>query len=98
MNRRPGFATAVAAYLPHQWSRWLASAEDVDTWEEKWEEWHQILEDAKINLARQGIRAVEVPIDLDEFEKYCQERGLKNVSSERAAYAATLFSQQQKRA
>ncbi len=38
---------------------------------------------------------IEVTVDLDDLEKYCQEQGLKNTSGTRAQYAAHVLSEQQ---
>src|SRR5713101_925637 len=40
---------------------------------------------------------IEVIVDLDALEKYCQGQGLKNTSGTRAQYAAHLLSEQHPR-
>ncbi len=45
-------------------------------------------------MAELGMDLIEVIVDLDALEKYCQERELKNTSGTRAQYAAHLLSEQ----
>jgi len=85
---------AVAIYLPEQYPRLLATAEDASDLEATWEEWHQILQETKQKMAVLGMHLIDLVVDLDALEAYCQERGLKNTSSTRAEYAAHLLSEQ----
>jgi hypothetical protein len=87
---------AVAIYLPEQYSRLLATAEDASDLETTWQEWHQNLLETKQQMAALGMHLIDIVIDLDALEKYCQERGLKNTSSTRSQYAAHLLSEGQK--
>ena len=84
----------VAIYLPHQWDRLLATAEDRDKLEGTWEEWHSVLEESERNMRAIGIEPVEVLLDMDAFEKYCAERGLRNVGGSRAEYVAEMLAKQ----
>ena len=84
----------VAIYLPHQWDRLLATAEDRDKLEGTWEEWRAVLEESERNMSAIGIEPIEVVLDMDEFEKYCAERGLRNVGGSRAEYVAELLAKQ----
>jgi hypothetical protein len=85
---------AVAIYLPEQYPRLLATAEDASDLETTWQEWYQVLQETKQRMAAQDIHLIEMPVDLDALETYCQEQGLKNTSSTRAQYAAHLLSEQ----
>ena len=55
-----------------------------DKLEGTWEEWHSVLEESERNMRAIGIEPIEVVLDIDEFEKYCAERGLRNVGGTRA--------------
>lgn len=88
---------AVAVYLPEQYPTLLATAEDASDLEATWQEWHQVLQETRRKMAALDMHLVEVIIDLDALEQYCQEQGLKNVSSTRAQYAAHLLSEQLQR-
>ncbi len=88
---------AVAVYLPEQYPRLLATAEDARDLEATWQEWHQVLQETKQKMAALGMHLVEVIVDLDELEQYCQEQGLTNTSGTRAQYAAHLLAEQLQR-
>ena len=100
MNR--GLSTAhmpmaVAIYLPEQYPRLLATAEDASDLEATWQEWRQVLQETRQKMAALGMQLVEVIVDLDALEQYCQEQGLKNTSGTRAQYAAHIWSEQRQR-
>ena len=88
---------AVAVYLPEQYPRLLATAEDASGLEATWEEWHEMLQETKREMTVRDIDLIEMTVDLDALEKYCQEQGLKNTSSTRAQYAAHLLSERHQR-
>lgn len=88
---------AVAVYLPEQYSRLFATAEDASDLEATWQEWHQVLQETKRKMAALDMPLIEVMIDLDALEQYCQEQELKNTSSTRAQYAAHVLSEQLQR-
>ncbi len=83
----------IAIYLPHQYGRLLATAEDADKLNPTWEEWFAVCEETKRNLRAIGIEPIDVLVDMDDFEKYCAERGLKNVGGTRAQYVAERLQQ-----
>jgi hypothetical protein len=88
---------AVAVYLPEQYPRLLATAEDASDLEATWQEWHQVLQETRQKMAALGIHLIDMTVDLDALEQYCQEQGLKNTSGTRAQYAAHLLSEQHQR-
>ena len=88
---------AVAVYLPEQYPRLLATAEDASDLEATWQEWHQVLQETRQKMATLGMHLIDVIVDLDALEQYCQEQGLKNTISTRAQYAAHLLSEQRQR-
>ncbi len=71
---------AVAVYLPEHYARLLASAEDASDLEPTWQEWHTVYQETRQQMAALGMGLIEVTVDLDDLEKYCQEQGLKNTS------------------
>lgn len=85
---------AVAVYLPEQYARLLATAEDASDLEPTWQEWHTVFQETRQKMAELGMDLIEVTVDLDALEKYCQEQGLNNTSGTRAQYAAHLLSEQ----
>lgn len=88
---------SVAVYLPHQYGRLLATAEDADKLNNTWEEWCAVLEESERNMCAIGIEPIEVVLDIDGFEQYCAERGLRNVGGTRAEYVAEMLEKQTRR-
>jgi hypothetical protein len=88
---------AVAVYLPEQYPRLLATAEDAHDLEATWQEWYQVLQETTQKMAALGTHLIDVTVDLDELDAYCQQRGLANTSSTRAEYAAHVLSKQHQR-
>ena len=89
----PSLVMAVAVYVPEQYARLLATAEDASDLETTWQEWHQVLQDTRQKMAALGMYLIDVTVDLNELEAYCQWQGLPNTSSTRAEYAAHLLSE-----
>lgn len=92
MNTQP-LRMGVAVYLPHQYGRLLATAQDVEHLNPTWDEWRVMYEETTRNLRSIGIEPVDVLIEMDAFEQYCAERGLPNVGRTRAAYVAERLRQ-----
>lgn len=88
---------AVAVYRPEQYARLLATAEDASDLELTWHDWHAVYQETKQKMAELGMDLIEVTVDLDDLENYCQEQGLKNTSGTRAQYAAHVLSGQHPR-
>ena len=88
---------AVAVYLPEEYASLLATAEDASDLEPTWQEWHTVYQETRQKMAVLGMDLIEVTVDLDDLEKYCQEQGLKNTSGTRAQYAAHVLSEQHQR-
>jgi len=82
------------ADVPEQYVRLLAAAEDASDLEPAWQEWHTVFQETRQKMAELGMDLIEVIVDLDALEKYCQERGLKNTSGTRAQYVAHVLSEQ----
>lgn len=93
-GKTQGTVMGVAVYLAHQWDRLLATAEDRDKLEGTWEEWRAVLDESERNMRAIGIEPIEVVLEMDEFEKYCAERGWKNVGGSRAEYVAEILAKQ----
>ncbi len=91
-NQSP-MVMGVAVYLPHQYSRLLATAEDAEKLNGTWGEWRAVCDETKRNLRSIGIEPIDVLVEMDAFEKYCAERGLKNVGGTRAEYVAEQLAQ-----
>lgn len=88
---------AVAVYLPEQYARLLATAEDASDLEPTWQEWHAVYQETRQKMAALGMDLIQVTVNLDDLEIYCQAQGLKNTSGTRAQYAAHVLSEQRLR-
>jgi hypothetical protein len=56
-----------------------------------------VLQETRQKMAVLGMHLIDVTVDLDALDAYCQQRGLANTSSTRAEYAAHVLSEQQQR-
>jgi hypothetical protein len=92
----PSLPIAVAVYLPEQYPRLLATAEDASDLEATWQEWYQVLQETRQKMAVLGMHLIDVTVDVDALDAYCQQRGRANTSSTRAEYAAHVLSEQQR--
>ena len=88
---------AVAVYLPEQYPRPLATAEDASHLEAIWQEWYQGLQEIRQEMVALGMYLIDVSVHLDELDAYCQQRGLTNTSSMHAEYAAHVLSERHQR-
>ena len=79
---------AVATYSREQWDKLIEVADDRNDLESSWEEWKAVKEEAIANIRRQGFESIEIPVDVDALQEFCQKRGLRNDSEARAEYAA----------
>jgi hypothetical protein len=95
-SNQPNVCYGVAVYLPDQWERLLATAEDAEKHEVTWEAWRQVLDESERNMRSIGIEPIEVVLDLDEFEKYLEKKHLKNNGGARAGYVAEMLQRQAK--
>jgi hypothetical protein len=93
-SRSSRLAIAVAVYRPEQYARLLATADDASDLEPTWQEWHTVYQETRQQMAELGMNLIEVTVDLDDLENFCQEQGLKNTSGTRAQYAAHMLYEQ----
>jgi hypothetical protein len=56
-----------------------------------------VLQETRQKMAALDMPLIEVMIDLDALELYCQEQELKNTRSTRAQHAAHVLSEQLRR-
>jgi hypothetical protein len=89
MARKPEVVAGIAWFRPDQWQHLRSLAVDADELEETYEEWVAIAEKAIRDLARQGIFARKVDVDVNELQIWCSEQKRPLDSSARAQYAAT---------
>ncbi|MFZ1218071.1 MAG: hypothetical protein WAO00_02205 [Chthoniobacterales bacterium] len=88
MAGRPEIVAGIAWFSADQWQLLRSLATDAEDLEETHEEWVKIAEKTIEDLARQGLRAQKVDVDVNELQAWCLAQNRRLDSSARAAYAA----------
>lgn len=76
-----------AVYEP-DWKRFREIMDDSDTNYETWAQWREGVADIKEKLLKAGTQAVEIYVDLDEFQEWCRRHGKKLNGESRAAFVS----------
>jgi hypothetical protein len=88
MARKPEVVAGIAWFRANQWQLLRSLATDDEDLEETHEEWVKIAEKTIEDLARQGVLAQKVDVDVNELQAWCSAQNRPLDSSARAAYAA----------
>jgi hypothetical protein len=88
MARKPQVVAGIAWFRANQWQLLRSLATDAEDLEETHEEWVKIAEKTIEDLARQGVLAQKVDVDVNELQAWCSAQNRPLDSSARAAYAA----------
>jgi hypothetical protein len=88
MARKPEVVAGIAWFRANQWQLLRSLATDAEDLEETHEEWVKIAEKTIEDLARQGVLAQKVDVDVNELLAWCSAQNRPLDSSARAAYAA----------
>jgi len=88
MARKPEVVAGIAWFRANQWQLLRSLATDAEDLEETHEEWVKIAEKTIEDLARQGVLAQKVDVDVNELQAWCSAQNRPLDSSARAAYAA----------
>jgi len=83
-----GTAVGVAWNTSSEWSRVKAAAADPERFEDSFEEWLVVAEDALVKLRSAGLSAERFLVSADELAKWCVENRLENNSSARARFVS----------
>ena len=59
-----------------------------DKADETFEQWQSHADDLEKKLRKEGIAFRRVPLDIDDFQIWCHQRGKKRDASSRALYVA----------
>ncbi|MFC3912068.1 hypothetical protein ACFOSS_01120 [Pseudaeromonas sharmana] len=86
-KQAPKAAAAVAWYNPENWFKVKALAEDPDRFEETFEAWLVMARRNIKEMEANGLRAVAVPVEVNELMLWCSINGRANRASHRAEYA-----------
>jgi hypothetical protein len=80
-------------YEPAEFEKYLQHADDEIEFS-SYQEWLAAHQEIKRELVKLGLMVVDVPIDVDEMNRYFVERGLRNDAANRSQYVAQkLFAQ-----
>ena len=88
MARKPEVVAGIAWFRANQWQLLRSLATDAEDLEETHKEWVKIAEKTIEDLARQGVFAQKVDVDVNELQAWCSAQNRPLDSSARAAYAA----------
>ena len=88
MGRKPEVVAGIAWFRANQWQLLRSLATDAEDLEETHEEWVKIAEKTIEDLARQGVLAQKVDVDVNELQAWCSAQNRPLDSSARAEYAA----------
>ena len=95
---RIGAHTAVfLAYREDQWEALRAAAVDRDELKDTWKEWDEEGKKYLAEFKARGIPYVWVPFDVEECQRYCQERGIRNTIENRILFARRKHEAEQER-
>ena len=78
----------IAWFRPEQWEQLREVAVDADILEQTHDEWEKLARRTIKDLARQGILARRVDVDLQRLQAWCAEHQRPLDASARAAYAS----------
>jgi hypothetical protein len=76
----------IAYYKETDWERLLAYADDRETMHDTWKEWHESFLKMKNDLIAHGFKVKDIVVDLDELQRYCIIRGIKNDGKARSSF------------
>ncbi len=85
--------TGVAWYRPEQWPRLLEASVDRSKLERTHDEWRTLATKLLADLARDGVWAQKVDVDVDELIEWCRSEGRPVDAPARAAFAALKLRQ-----
>lgn len=83
-----GVVNGLAWYRAEQWARLLDVAVDRSTLERTHDQWQAVATKALADLARAGVRARKVEVDVDELVEWCRSEGRPIDGAARAAFVA----------
>ena len=98
-TERPGSAdvvSGVACYRAEQWPRLLEVSVDRSELERMYDEWQAMATKGLADLARAGVWARTVDVDVDELVEWCRSEGRAVDGAARAAFAVLKLRQTNK--
>jgi hypothetical protein len=87
MSSSPEVVLGIAWFRPDQWELLRSLSADTDVLEATHAEWEKLARRTVRDLARQGILARRVDVDVGRLQAWCEAQGRSLDASARAAYA-----------
>ena len=91
MEDTPIVKAGIFTVRREDWDHFLEMMEDSAENFSTWETWKSSLDQKKIELFNERIDAVEIEVDLDAFENWCEQKGLPRNGASRSRYAAEIL-------
>ena len=88
-----GMVSGVAWYRAEQWPRLPEVSVDSSELERTYDEWQAMATNRLAELARAGVWARKVDVDVDELVEWCRSEGRQVDGAARAAFAALKLRQ-----
>ena len=87
MSSSPDVVLGIAWFRPEQWDLLRSVSADPDVLEATYGEWEKLARRSIQDLARQGILARKVDVDVERLQAWCKAQQRPLDGSARAAYA-----------
>ncbi|MFD2256778.1 hypothetical protein ACFSSA_08835 [Luteolibacter algae] len=88
ITEQPGEVRAAIFFVrEHQWEDFVAMMTDSDSNFESWNEWKAAVDRMTLRLSSDGVTAIRVDVDLNEFQSWCKRNGTEMNGQSRARYA-----------
>ena len=88
MSSSPEVVLGIAWFRPDQWDLLRSMSADPDVLEPTYGEWQKLARRTIQDLARQGILARKVDVNVERLQAWCKAQQRPLDASARAAYAA----------
>lgn len=83
--------TGIAWYTRETYEKLLLHAADRESICDTYEEWLESYNRAVKGLRNRGIKAVPIPVDLDELIKWCRENNVPNTGESRSRFVSGIL-------
>ena len=79
-------AVKIAYYRKEDWNKLLEIIDDKESMHETWNQWFNLFTKTKEDLMSKGFIVVDIEIDLDELNNYCNMKRIKNNGEARSQF------------
>ena len=87
-NKMENVKIGVAWYLPEQWDRLREISDDRENLEKTYQEWLAVAENTCAMLAKEGVQAEKVIVDIAELEAWCRSKGKPITAEARSQFVS----------